>query len=350
MRFMQVLTRSALVLSLLSLLIGLAVGQTTNGSIGGTITDVSGAAVSDAQVQVSDKEHGLQRSATTGENGTYTIPQLPPGVYDVSVQKTGLASVNRTGVQLLVNQSATLDFQLAVASVSQSVDVTGIAPTLNTTNATLGSVVEHQTIVDLPLNGRNFTQLTLLTPGAAPQESGQQNAFTVKQGAGAISPSVNGQRGQQNNFTMDGVLNNAIYTDTWAISPPPDALQEFNVQSHMTDAQFSISSGANINIVSLSGTNEFHGHLWEFFRNDVLDARNYFDATKPPYRQNQYGVTFGGPVLLPFFNGKNNTWFEAYWEGFQSAQSLSYFASVPTEAMRNGDFSAILGAQIGTDS
>jgi hypothetical protein len=123
------------------------------------------------------------------------------------------------------------------------------------------------------------------------------------------------------------------------------------VQSHMTDAQFSISSGANINIVSLSGTNEFHGHLWEFFRNDVLDARNFFDASKPPYRQNQYGVTFGGPVFIPkLFNGKNNTWFEAYWEGFQSAQSLSYFSSVPTQAMRNGDFSAILGPQIGTDS
>jgi hypothetical protein len=348
MRFIQVLARSALATSLL---IGSAVSQTTNGSIGGTVTDASGAAIQGVQVQVIDKDHGVQRTASTGDNGTYTIPQLPPGLYDVTVEKTGMATVNRTGVQLLVNQSATLDFQLAVASVSQSVEVTGVAPALNTTNATLGSVVEHQTIVDLPLNGRNFTQLTLLTPGAAPQESGQQNAFTVKEGAGAISPSVNGQRGQQNNFTMDGVLNNAIYTDTWAISPPPDALQEFNVQSHMTDAQFSISSGANINIVSLSGTNEFHGHLWEFFRNDVLDSRNFFDATKPPYRQNQYGLTFGGPVLIPkLVNGRNNTWFEAYWEGFQSAQSLSYFSSVPTQAMRNGDFSAILGPQIGTDS
>ena len=279
-----------------------------------------------------------------------TLTQLSPGRYDVVVQKPGFAKENRSDVELLVNQSVTLDFKLSVASASQTVEVTGVAPELNTTNATLADVVQHQQIVDLPLNGRNFTQLTLLTPGAAPQESNQQATLTVKLGAGAISPSVNGQRGQQNNFTMDGVLNNNIYTNTWAISPPPDALQEFNVQSHITDAQFSISSGANINIVTRSGTNGFHGSLWEFFRNDVLDARNFFDPTKPPYRQNQYGVNFGGPVILPGFNGRDNTWFEAYWEGFRSAQSLSYFANVPTQAMRNGDFSGILGSQVGTDS
>ncbi|HLH05211.1 MAG TPA: TonB-dependent receptor [Bryobacteraceae bacterium] len=327
--------------------LGIAVianGQTTNGSITGTITDPSGSAVAGVQIQVKNQDTGEQRSATTIENGTYSIPQLPPGRYNITVEKQGFAKEARTGVPLLVNQSATLDFTLTVAAVSETVEVTGAPPALNTTTATLGDVIEHQQIVDLPLNGRNFTQLTLLTPGAAPQESGQQGAFTVKLGAGAISPSVNGQRGQQNNFTMDGLLNNNIYTDTWAISPPPDALQEFNVQSHITDSQFSISSGANINIVSRSGTNQFHGDLWEFFRNDVLDARNFFDQTKPPYRQNQYGVAFGGPVI------KNNTWFEAYWEGFRSVQSLSYFASVPTQAMRNGDFSGILGAQVGVDS
>ncbi len=318
--------------------------QTTNGSINGTITDPSGALIGGVQIQVTNKGTGFQRTATSSDNGSYTIPQLPPGTYDISVQKNGFATENRSAVELLVNQSATLDFKLSLASVNQTVEVNAAPPQLNTTNATLSDVVQHEQIVDLPLNGRNFTQLTLLTPGAAPQESGQQGAFTVQLGAGAISPSVNGQRGQENNFTMDGVLNNAIFTDIWAVSPPPDALQEFNVQSHMTDAQFSISSGANINIVTRSGTNQFHGAAWEFFRNDVLDARNFFDKTKPPYRQNQYGVTFGGPII------KNRTWFEGYWEGFRSAQSLSYFASVPTAAMRTGDFSGILGPQIGTDS
>jgi hypothetical protein len=319
-------------------------GQTTSGSMTGTITDPGKASVGDVQVQATNKDTGLQRSAKSLENGTYVIPQLPPGTYDITVEKVGFAKQERHDVQLLVNQSVTLDFSLSLATESQIVIVSGTAEALNTTNATISSVVQHQAIVDLPLNGRSFTQLTLLAPGAAPQESGQQGSFTVKQGAGAISPSVNGQRGQENNFTMDGVLNNAIFTNIWAISPPPDALQEFNVQSHMTDAQFSISSGANINIVTRSGTNQFHGDLWEFFRNDALDARNFFDKAKPPYRQNQYGVTFGGPII------RNHTWFEGYWEGFRSVQSLSYFASVPTQAMRSGDFSGVLGSQAGTDS
>src|SRR5277367_4882572 len=132
MRFIQVLARSVLAVSLLA---GSLVSQTTNGSIGGTVTDASGAPVQGVQVQVNDKDHGMQRTAMTGENGTYTIPQLPPGTYDLTVTKTGLATVNRTGVQLLVNQGATLDFQLSVASVSQTVEVTGVAPALNTTNA-----------------------------------------------------------------------------------------------------------------------------------------------------------------------------------------------------------------------
>jgi hypothetical protein len=346
---MKIVQRPGCLVPALWLLAGSLSAQTTNGAMNGTITDPSGSAVGGVQVQVTNKNTGAQRTVFSSDNGAYTVPQLPPGIYDVSVHKNGFATETRSALQLLVNQSATLDFRLSLAAVSQSIEVNA-PPQLNTTNATLGDVVQHQQIVDLPLNGRNFTQLTLLAPGAAPQESGQQNSFTVKLGAGAISPSVNGQRGQQNNFTMDGVLNNAIYTDTWAISPPPDALQEFNVQSHITDAQFSISSGANINIVTRSGTNQFHASAWEFFRNDVLDARNFIDQTKPPYRQNQYRVTFGGPVRLPFFNGKDNTWFEGYWEGFRSAQSLSYLASVPTAAMRQGDFSGILGSQTGTDS
>ncbi len=331
-------------------LISVLSAQTTNGSINGTVLDPSGAGVNDAQVNVTSADTGLHRTAVSSANGTYTVPQLPPGRYDITLEKAGFANQTRKGVELLVNQNVTLDFNISLTAVSQNVEVTGAPPALETTSATLGEVIQHEQIVDLPLNGRSFTQLTLLTPGAVPQQSGQQGAFTVREGQGGISPSVNGQRGQQNNFTMDGVLNNAVYTNTWAISPPPDALQEFNVQSHITDAQFSISSGANINIVSRSGTNEFHGALWEFIRNDALDARNFFDQQKPPYRQNQYGVAFSGPVRLPFFNGKDNTWFSAYWEGFRSRQSLSYLASVPTAAMRQGDFSGILGSQVGVDS
>ncbi|MBV9224621.1 MAG: TonB-dependent receptor [Acidobacteriaceae bacterium] len=324
--------------------------QTVTGSITGTILDPSGAAVGGVQVEAVNTGTGLRRTAESSESGTYTIAQLPPGVYDLSVQKPGFAKETHRGLQLLVNQNITFDFNLSLSTVSQDIEVTAAPPALEAQSATLGQVVQHDQIVDLPLNGRSFTQLVLLTPGAAPVQSGQQGAFTIRQGAGGISPSVNGQRGQQNNFTMDGVLNNAVYTDTWAVSPPPDALQEFNVQSHITDAQFAISSGANINIATRPGTNQFHGSLWEFFRNDKLDARNFFDQRKPPYRQNQYGVYFGGPVRLPYYNGRDKTWFSVYWEGFRSRQSGSYFASVPTAAMRQGDFSAVLGPQAGVDS
>lgn len=227
--------------------------QTTAGSMGGTILDQSGAAVADAQVEATDRGTKLHRIARSSESGTFTVPQLPPGIYDVSVTKAGFATAIHRDIQLLVNQNLTLDFHLSLSSVSENIEVTGAPPALETQSATLGKVVEHDQIVDLPLNGRSFTQLVLLTPGAAPVQSGQQTSFTVREGAGGISPSVNGQRGQQNNFTMDGVLNNMTYTNTWAISPPPDALQEFNVQSHITDAQFSISSGANINIATRSG-------------------------------------------------------------------------------------------------
>ncbi len=324
--------------------------QTTNGLITGTITDSTGAVVPQAVVDVTNQGTTQLRTATTDNSGSYIVPQLPPGTYDISVKKAGFATENRANVQLQVNQNATLNFSLSVSSSAETVQVTGAPPPLNTTSATLTDVVGHEATVDLPLNGREFTQLTLLTPGAAPIQDAQQSGFAVTQGAGGISPSVNGQRGEQNNFTMDGLLNNQLFTNIWAISPPPDALQEFNVQSHITDAQFAISSGANINIVTRSGTNEFHGSGWEFARNSELDGRNFFETKRLPYSQNQYGVYFGGPVILPHFHGRNNTWFSAYWEGFRSAQTLTYFGSTFTPAMRTGDFSALLGSQVGVDS
>jgi hypothetical protein len=328
-----------------------ASAQTTTGLITGVVSDPSGAVVPDAGISVVNQDTGTARTTVSNGTGEYIVPQLPPGMYTITVTKTGFATEGHKSVQLQVNQSLTLDFRLGLASSAQSVDVTTAAPTLNTTSATLSNVINHEETVELPLNGRQFTQLALLSPGASPVQNGQQGSFVVSLGAGGISPSVNGQRGEQNNFTMDGMLNNQIYTNTWVIAPPPDAIQEFNVQTHITDAQFAISSGANINVVTRSGTNKFHGALWEFFRNAALDAQTYPATERLPYRQNQYGVYFGGPVWVPkVVDGRNNTWFSLYWEGFRSAKTNSYLASVPTAAMRNGDFSAVLGAQVGVDS
>jgi hypothetical protein len=248
------------------------VTQTTNGLITGTISDPTGAVVPGATITVTNLSTDLARSATSDDRGYYTIPQLPPAIYSVVVAKAGFASSERPSLQLHVNEQATIDVKLTIGNSVQRVDVTAIAPPLNTTTATLGDVVDHQTIVDLPLNGRQFTDLTLLSPGASPQQGPQQSSKTIALGAGAISPSVSGQRPQQNNFTMDGVMNNNIYTNIWAISPPPDAIDEFNIQVHITDAEFATTSGANVNIATRSGTDTFHGDLWEFFRNDALDA------------------------------------------------------------------------------
>ena len=319
--------------------------QTTSGLITGTITDSSGAVMPGAQVQLTSQATGVQRNAVTDGNGYYSVPELQPGVYDVSVSKDGFASQKLPNVHLEVNQSEALNFKMSVTASTQTVQVNADIQQINTTSATRAEVVGHTAIVELPLNGRQFNQLTLLTPGAVPLvQGGQQGAFTVKLGAGSVSPSVDGARPQQNNYTMDGVLNNALFTNTFAISPPPDAIQEFNVQSHITDAQFAISSGANINLVTRSGTNGFHGAVYEFIRNNVLDAHTYPATSDTPYKQNQYGLYVGGPII------KNHTFFSGYWEGFRSEETQSYLSATLTDAMRGGDFSSVLGTTpIGTD-
>jgi Carboxypeptidase regulatory-like domain/TonB dependent receptor len=323
-------------------------GQTTTGLITGLVADSTGAVVPGAQVDVIDQGTGLLRTSLSGTNGIYLVLQLSPAVYRVSVRKQGFATQEQQNVRLEVNQSVTLDFTLGAASVAQNVIVTEAPSGLNTTSATLSTVIGHDDIVGLPLNGRQFTQLALLVPGASPQQESQQTNQTIA----GLSPSVNGQRGYQNNFTMDGTLNNQVYSDVWAIAPPPDALQEFAVQSHITDAQFAVSSGANINLVTRSGTNAFHGAMWEFLRNDAFDAQTFPEIARLPYHQDQYGLYFGGPVLVPHvLNGKDNTWFSLYWEAYHSNQIGTTTATTLTPLMRSGNFAAELGTTIiGTDS
>jgi Carboxypeptidase regulatory-like domain/TonB dependent receptor len=319
--------------------------QTTNGLITGVVADLTGAVVGGAQVNIFNRDTSVERTAVSDANGLYVVPQLAPGFYTLTVMKEGFASVKQNDIQLLVNQSVTIDVKLKVASTKETVEVNSAPPMLNTTSATLTEVIGHEETVDLPLNGREFTQLALLSPGAVRQEGGQQSGFTVALGAGGISPAVSGQRADQNNFTMDGVLNNSIYTNVWTISPPPDAIEEFNVQTHITDAQFAISSGANINLVTRAGTNQFHGSVWEFFRNDGLDAQTYPDVKRLAYRQNQYGVYLGGPVI------KKNTWFSGYWEGYRYTRASTSLSTTLTPKQIAGDFSAEEGTtSIGTDS
>jgi hypothetical protein len=176
--------------------------------------------------------------------------------------------------------------------------------------------------------------LALLSPGAAPVQNGQQYTFAIAEGGGGISPSTNGQRGEENNFTIDGIENNELFDNAWAISPPPDALEEFNVQAHMTDAQFGVGSGANINVQTRSGTNKFHGDGWEFVRNNDFDATQYPNPTRPFYHQNQYGLFVGGPIL------RNRTFFSGYWEGYRFSQASVQFGNTLTANELAGNFSA----------
>jgi hypothetical protein len=283
-----------LVLAVWFLNVGTGLAQTTNGSFRGTVTDQSGGAAPRARLRVTNVGTGVSLDAVANESGEYVVPNVPPGVYDIRASLEGFETLDTRGITLLVNQTATLDFTLKPGSVNQEVTVTGEAPLANTTNATVGTVIATDSIVDLPLNGRQFTQLTLLTPGAAPQGSGQQGFFEIHSDYGAISPAVNGARPEMNNFTIDGVEDNELFFDFAAINPPPDALREFNVQTNMSSGQYGRAAGANVNVVTQSGGNQFHGSAWEFLRNTDLDARNFFNPTVSIFHQNQFGGTLGG--------------------------------------------------------
>lgn len=318
-----------------SLNIGTGFAQTTNGSFRGTVTDQSGSAAPGARLRITNVGTSVSLDAVANDSGEYVVPNVAPGVYNLRVSLEGFETLETQGVTLLVNQNATLDFTLKPGSVNQEVTVTGEAPLANTTNATVGTVIATDAIVDLPLNGRQFTQLALLTPGAAPQGSGQQGFFEIHSDYGAVSPAVNGARPEMNNFTIDGVEDNELFFDFAAINPPPDALREFNVQTNMSSGQYGRAAGANVNIVTQSGGNQFHGAAWEFLRNTHLDARNFFNPTVSTFHQNQFGGTLGGPIV------KNKLWGFGWYEGFRKTLGSTILELVPTSAQLQGNLSGL---------
>ncbi len=316
------------------LLVGTAWPQITGGSFRGVITDQSGAVVSNAKVVLLDTVNGAPRNAVSGESGEYLFPSVPPGVYSFTVSASGFQTLHNERVTLQVAQQATLDFKLRPGNVSETVNVTGEAPLLNTTDSTVGTVVDGEKITQLPLNGRQFTQLILLTPGAAPQNTGLQGAYDAATDLGAVSPAVNGARAEMNNFTIDGVENNELYFNFVAVNPPPDALREFKVQSDMSSGAFGRAAGANVNVVTRSGTNQFHGSAWEFLRNTSLNADQRFSPASD-FHQNQFGLTAGGPIW------KQKIYAFGWWESFRKRNASANFGIVPTEAQLNGDLSGM---------
>jgi len=330
----QAVLKGALLLSL----VPAAFGQTA--TVTGIISDPAGMAVPGAEVVITNVETGVKKPATTNELGYYTIPLLNPGNYTLATHKSGFKSTERKGVTLEVAQIARLDIALQVGDVVESVTVVGEAPLLSSESATIGQVIGNKKMLDLPLNGRTFTQLATLVPGAV----GQGTDSSME------SPklSINGLRVSKTTFMIDGGIVSSQYFDGATIVPSVDAIQEFSVQSNAFAAEYG-QGAAVVNISLRSGTNGLHGSAFEFLRNQALDARNFFNSSsvRPPLKQNQFGFTLGGPVKLPrVYNGTDRTFFFGDYEGSRLRRATTQNTLAPSVAMRSGDFSALRTALV----
>jgi hypothetical protein len=310
--------------------------QNYRGTIRGRVTDQQGAAIRGAQLTLIDQGTNETRTATSNERGDYTFSLVRPSAYRLEVEQQGFAKyADRFALQ--VNQDLRRDVALGIGQVQidDNVTVESVAP-LKYDNASLGAVIDNRQVTGLPLDGRNFLELSLLVPGAAPAAPG--SAGSVR---GDFAFSINGSREDANNFLLDGVYNVDPKLNTFGVKPPVDAIREFEVLSSVYDASFGRSAGAQINVVLKSGTNQFHGTVYEFLRNQVLDARNYFapaDQPDPKYLRNQFGASIGGPIV------KDRTFFFGDYEGTRGREGITRLANVPTARERVGDFSQSLFA------
>jgi hypothetical protein len=320
--------------------------QSGNATITGSVTDPSGAAIDGATVSVRDISTGFTRTTTSNETGNYNLPGLRPGVYTVNGEHQGFRRYQQSNFQIEVDQTARLDMQLQLGQTTEILEVQGTAQLLHTENATVGAVIDTKKIVELPLNGRNFVQLALLVPGVSPGQPGASNG-------GGIS--IGGARSEQNAFQLDGVSNSDQWNSGITFTPSIDSIQEFKIEVNNYSAEFGKGAGGQINVVTKSGTNALHGSMWEFLRNNAVQARNLFQRDPnfvdsqgrfiaPPFKQNQFGAAAGGPVI------KDRTFFFGYYEGFRNVRGTTGLRSVPNAAIRSGNFGPNLGAQVGTDA
>jgi hypothetical protein len=313
--------------------------QQVTATITGQVTDPSGAAVAGAKITATDTQRGTQYTATTNGDGRYTISNILVGAYNIKVENAGFQTATQSDITLQLNQVAKLDFSLQVGNVATTVEVTSAAPVLQTESTQLGQVIDARTNTTLPLATRNYVQLTLLAPGSVhPDPSSFTNGQTT---ANSGRPYVNGNREQANNFILDGMDNNQVSDNLVGYAPSVDAIQEFNEITQNAPAEFGNFMGAIVSTQIKSGTNQFHGDVFEFFRNDVLNANswsnNFTDAPKQKMRWNQFGGTLGGPIFrdkLFFFVDYQGQRFD-----FPTSTSAT---SVFTAAERAGNFSELL--------
>jgi outer membrane receptor protein involved in Fe transport len=308
-------------------------GQQITGSIRGTVSDPSGAIVQTAAVTAKQIETGLTRVATTDRQGGYVLVELPIGHYQIEVQAPGFQTYLQQGISLDVNQTATVGIHLKLGSETQQVEVSANAALVQSTVSSLGQTVMEHEILDLPLDGRNFSQLGLLQPGVVPLTPGLLEAGGPARQNQAYA--VDGQRPESNNFMIDGADNVSSVDGGFVLKPPIDAIAEFRILSHNANAEFGRNTGSTTNILTRSGSNSFHGAAWEFLRNDAMDSSDYFTQSVQPLKQNQFGATFGGPLL------KGKTFFFGYYEGFRNRQGETVPATVPSTAERQGNFAQL---------
>ena len=322
--------------------------QVDTGTIVGVVTDQSGAVISGAKVTLTNLGTNAALSTTTAADGSYKFSPVKIGNYKVDISYQGFQSATQRNVVVNVGSDSLANFQLRPGSVTETVEVTGTAPVLETQSAAVGQVVDQRNVDSLPLNGRNFTFLAQLSAGVnTPQADTRGNAAS-----GAFA--ANGLRPAQNNYLLDGIDNNSDTVDflngtNFVVLPPVDAIQEFKVQTSNFSAEYGRSGAAVLNATIKSGTNSLHGAIWEFLRNDKLDAADYFERTcgasgpcqthKGELRQNQFGFSVGGPVVVPkVFNGRDKVFFFADYEGLRRIQGTILTGSVPTVAERNSNF------------
>jgi carboxypeptidase family protein len=313
--------------------------QEVGASLSGAVVDANGAGIPNAVIQVTNQATGVVLKTISSDTGDYILPSLAPGVYTLATEKQGFRTTVLTNITLVVNQKARLDVHMEVGEISTRVEVQASAPLVDSTTATVAGVVENRAIVELPLNLRRFGQLATLFPGAV-QDNGGFASSPIGSPFSEATYSANGTRTASNNFLIDGIDMKNYTFGGFSISPSVDSVQEFKVQTTVYSAAFGRFAGSTINLVSKSGSNDWHGSAFEFLRNDALDANNFFSNRnrigKPEYRRHQFGGAAGGPIV------KNRTFWFASYEGLSQIKGLTRSGAVPNSAMQQGDFGEVL--------
>ena len=322
---------------LLALALWSACAQDPVGVLEGEIRDTSGGVVSAAAITVTNHETGLNIKQLSSREGSFHF-SLPAGDYDLHASAAGFAAFSASDIRIDISRTVHVPVKLDLATGHAEVNVTGEAVTVDTSQ-TIGNVVSEKQATDLPLNGRDLTQLGLLQPGVAPMTAGLAQAGGIARSGQAYA--VNGQRPESNNYLLDGARNVDSVNGGYALRTPVDAVSEFRILTLNAPAEYGNTSGATTSVVTKSGANDFHGSIYEFLRNNAMDSRNFFAAQTEPLHRNQYGATLGGPIR------KDKDFFFAYYEGQRDSEGDTQAAIVPTAAERTGDFSGLTDPSTG---